>query len=89
MFDATAKFPSGVLYGSTYSLGNFDQCVEVKVPYRSDEFSGKYCLAKFSVNPSNYIHFNHNVDYIQDDYTKYFNISMWEKMAVSLILCYY
>ncbi|KAJ8951665.1 hypothetical protein NQ318_012206 [Aromia moschata] len=81
MYDATAKFPSGVLYGSTYDLGNFDQCVEVKVPFGDDGFTGQYCLAKMTVKPPNYYGVGHNIDYERDDYKKYFNISAWEKMA--------
>ncbi|KAJ8912893.1 hypothetical protein NQ315_011216 [Exocentrus adspersus] len=81
MFDATAKFPSGVLHGSTHNLGNFDQCMEVKVPYADEEFSGKYCLAKFTVKPPDYIGLHHDVDYVRDDYATYFNISTWEKIA--------
>ncbi|XP_018568697.2 nose resistant to fluoxetine protein 6-like [Anoplophora glabripennis] len=81
MFDATAKFPSGVLHGSIYSLGNFDQCIEVRVPYR-EEFTGKYCLAKFTVKPPDYLGLNHDIDYVRDNYEEYFNISTWEKITV-------
>ncbi|KAJ8984562.1 hypothetical protein NQ317_006024 [Molorchus minor] len=81
MSDATSKFPSGILYGSAYDLGNFDQCVEVKVPYKQEEFSGKYCTAKLTFIPPSYFGANHKVDYDRDDYTKYFNISAYEKIT--------
>ncbi|KAJ8944865.1 hypothetical protein NQ314_009355 [Rhamnusium bicolor] len=82
MFDANAKYPSGILYGSTYDLGNFDQCMEVKVPLRSTQFTGKYCIAKFTVNPPNDVGVNYNIDYDRNDYRQYFNISTWEKIAM-------
>lgn len=46
VFDASAKSPQGLLFGSSYHLGNFDECVAI------DETSdggltveGQYCLA--------------------------------------------
>ncbi|XP_066998899.2 nose resistant to fluoxetine protein 6 [Anabrus simplex] len=46
MFDSAGKVPSGVLSGSTYSLGNFDECVNVVAPVAGGHFQGKYCLAR-------------------------------------------
>ncbi|XP_053600047.1 nose resistant to fluoxetine protein 6 [Plodia interpunctella] len=46
MFDASAKSPQGLLYGSSYHLGNFDECVGIRD--RSDSnlpMDGQYCLA--------------------------------------------
>ncbi|KAG7305317.1 hypothetical protein JYU34_009377 [Plutella xylostella] len=46
MFDASAKSPQGLLFGSSFHLGNFDECVTIDDP--SDEglgVEGQYCLA--------------------------------------------
>ncbi|KAM3968322.1 nose resistant to fluoxetine protein 6 [Aphomia sociella] len=46
MFDASAKSPQGLLFGSSYHLGNFDECVAIED--RSDSgmlIVGQYCLA--------------------------------------------
>lgn len=48
MFDATTKFPSGILYGSSYDFGNFDECLEVKIPKNDETLNGKFCMVKFT-----------------------------------------
>lgn len=50
MFDATTKFPTGILYGSSYDFGNFDECLGVKIPDIDESVQGKFCLAKFTFN---------------------------------------
>lgn len=56
MLDATVKFPFGLLYGNSYQLGNFDECIDVTVPdlstnsTDSEAFQGQYCLAEISIN---------------------------------------
>ncbi|KAI5643617.1 acyltransferase family domain-containing protein [Phthorimaea operculella] len=44
LFDASAKSPQGLLFGSSYHLGNFDECVGID---SGDEVAveGQYCLA--------------------------------------------
>lgn len=42
MFDANAKFPSGVLNGNINQFGDFDQCMGVAS--RNSSFKGQYCL---------------------------------------------
>ncbi|CAH1101350.1 unnamed protein product [Psylliodes chrysocephalus] len=75
MFDATTKFPTGFLEGSSYDFGNFDECIDSGNRY----FTGKYCLVKFTLQPpiavkdfeisngySNYTIWNKIADYLQD-----------------------
>ncbi|XP_068628049.1 nose resistant to fluoxetine protein 6-like [Battus philenor] len=46
MFDASAKSPQGLLFGSSYHLGNFDECVGIDVPSEAGTaVEGEYCLA--------------------------------------------
>nr|CAD7260320.1 unnamed protein product [Timema shepardi] len=47
MFDATSKFPMGVLQGAAYNLGNFDECLDVD---NGANITGRYCLAKVEFN---------------------------------------
>ncbi|CAB3382226.1 Hypothetical predicted protein [Cloeon dipterum] len=49
MFDASVKFPTGVLYGSTYDFGNFDECMQVQS--QRNDINGKYCLARIRIFP--------------------------------------
>lgn len=84
MFDATTKFPAGVLYGSAYDFGNFDECLDVRVPYQNEQFAGQYCMAKLTVESP----FEGGVgddayNYHFDDYKKFHNVSVWKKMEVS------
>lgn len=49
VFDASVKFPNGVLYGSTYDFGNFDECMQVHS--ERNNIKGKYCLARIRIFP--------------------------------------
>lgn len=40
VWDATAKSTEGILRGSVYQMGDFDECVTTRAP-----FSTQYCLA--------------------------------------------
>lgn len=83
MFDSSGKLPSGILYGSSHDLGNFDECLEIKVPYGKDEFYGQYCMAQFTVIPPKDISVAHGSNYYEkNDYARYYNESMWEKFTV-------
>lgn len=42
MYDANAKFPSGVLNGNINQLGDFEQCL--RVTEKTEVFMGQYCL---------------------------------------------
>ncbi|KAJ8668277.1 hypothetical protein QAD02_009940 [Eretmocerus hayati] len=51
-YDASGKLPEGVLSGSTYHLGNFDECLDIgKTP--DDEapqgIRGQYCLSNVKI----------------------------------------
>ncbi|XP_073967401.1 nose resistant to fluoxetine protein 6-like [Choristoneura fumiferana] len=46
MFDASAKSPQGLLFGSSYHLGNFDECVGIDDASDGGlTVEGQYCLA--------------------------------------------
>lgn len=42
MLDDTAKY-SGVMEGSRYDLGNYDQCVNIDYDYEHGKLMGKCC----------------------------------------------
>nr|XP_012224985.1 PREDICTED: uncharacterized protein LOC105673729 [Linepithema humile] len=49
MYDASSKYPSGILYGHTRHLGNFDECYNLQVDRKrkdtlAGKITGKYCL---------------------------------------------
>ncbi|XP_047105843.1 nose resistant to fluoxetine protein 6-like [Schistocerca piceifrons] len=48
MYDASVKAPSGVLYGSVYQLGHFDQCVTAG----AGGLRGQYCLPQVQALPA-------------------------------------
>lgn len=50
MYDATAKFPSGLLNGNINQYGDFDQCLSVKQP--EGEIQGQYCLTYIEIKPT-------------------------------------
>ncbi|KAL1488454.1 hypothetical protein ABEB36_014925 [Hypothenemus hampei] len=83
MFDSSGKMPSGVFYGSSHDFGNFDECLEIKVPYQDSPFVGQYCMAQFTIEPPKNLNLIHGSNYYEkSDYTKYYNDVIWEKMAV-------
>ncbi|KAH8268344.1 hypothetical protein KR026_005458, partial [Drosophila bipectinata] len=43
MLDSWGKFPSGVLTGNSYDLGNFDECLNTEL---TGAIRGKYCFLK-------------------------------------------
>ena len=45
MLDSSAQQPGGVLFGSVYQLGNFDECLDVTGPVQS-----QYCLTKVTAS---------------------------------------
>lgn len=45
MWDATAKSSTGVLRGSIFQMGHFDQCLTVEAP-----FASQYCLVEIQAN---------------------------------------
>ncbi|XP_066592007.1 nose resistant to fluoxetine protein 6-like [Prorops nasuta] len=56
-YDASGKFPEGVLSGSMYQLGNFDECLAIG---QDDDtpagIKGKYCLAEVDIQvPESYL----------------------------------
>lgn len=79
MFDASAKFISaGWFDGSTYNLGNFDECVDVEVFEGDDYIQGQYCLVEIEINPmadSKYRSREHD-----------FNESSWDTLQASQTL---
>lgn len=85
MFDATTKFPTGILYGSSYDFGNFDECIGIKSFYEERQLSGRYCMAKFVASgpiPKENVTEIDEIDFENGDYGTYFNISMWKKLQV-------
>lgn len=56
VLDSSAKFPEGILSGSLYLLGNYDECISIRLYGEDQSFpriQGKYCLA--DVTPNEYI----------------------------------
>lgn len=45
MWDATAKSPTGVLRGSVFQMGHFEQCITARAP-----FPTQYCLVTITAN---------------------------------------
>ncbi|CAG9857869.1 unnamed protein product [Phyllotreta striolata] len=80
MYDASGKVPSGVLYGSGYSLGQFDQCLDIEVPQEAGKFAGKYCMTRISVAPNFKYKMKEIVDYEFGKYGDFYNVSAFSKM---------
>ncbi|KAK9869953.1 hypothetical protein WA026_006051 [Henosepilachna vigintioctopunctata] len=77
MFDSTTKFPTGILFGSTYDTGNFDECISVDIP-ENIGFSGQHCMAHFRISSFKTLS---NASYSYKD-EKLSNISIWDKIAL-------
>ncbi|CAH0560084.1 unnamed protein product [Brassicogethes aeneus] len=44
MLDASAKIPPGIFYGNVFSMGNYDQCLNV-----TGKIAGKYCTVALEI----------------------------------------
>lgn len=52
VIDAWGKIPSGILYGNTYELGQFDECLAIEKPADNENpyiLKGQYCLTQLSI----------------------------------------
>lgn len=81
MLDATSKGPEGQFYGSTFSFGNFDECINTKSKVHG--IKGGYSLVDIDFRPSHkmypeYYDGNHLKDYDEDDEDE----SAWEAIKV-------
>lgn len=45
VYDASSKFPSGLLNGRYIDLGDFDECINCVDP-SNKQYIGKYCLGE-------------------------------------------
>lgn len=55
MFDSSTKFPEGVLEGSIFQLGNYDECLEVNVNQDWGSFKGQHCMVTVDMNVTHYL----------------------------------
>lgn len=57
MFDASAKYPVGLLSGNGYELGSFDECLSVDVDLgegSGGQLKGQYCLVDIYFNKKDF-----------------------------------
>lgn len=81
VFDASAKFISaGWFDGSTYNLGNFDECVDVEAFVDDEYIQGQYCLVEIEINPVTRSEFRSR--------KHVFNESSWDTLQASRIKLY-
>ncbi|KAG8224976.1 hypothetical protein J437_LFUL003354 [Ladona fulva] len=87
VFDATTKFPVGTLLGSTFDLGNFDECVMVDVKVGKEEvrMRGQYCLAKITYDRIVSDAPVSAIDLRNLEHLKYANTSTWSKIENLII----
>merc|ERR1711892_745847 len=51
MLDATGKLPSGIGQGNSYSMGSYEECVQLLFkPDDGETFQGKYCTGSLQPN---------------------------------------
>lgn len=67
------KTPAGILYGSMYQLGNFDECLKIQAPVKA-----QYCLAQVRANHSHMESANNPYDLNPSPMS-----SVWSKFRVS------
>ncbi|KAL0271280.1 UNVERIFIED_CONTAM: hypothetical protein PYX00_008420 [Menopon gallinae] len=76
MWDASAKTAVGVLYGTTFQLGNFDECMRVVTPIKA-----RFCVAQvFAKIPERHSHPGRPFDLYSHP-----GSSVWERISGSRI----
>lgn len=78
VFDASTKFPSGILSGNTFDFGNYDECIGINVQLDDDIIKGQYCLPKITIEIP-------DISRIKSTGTEDNFISTWSKIQVILI----
>jgi len=88
VFDASSKYPDGILYGNTRHLGNFDECYNLQVETeRKDAEKGKivgrYCLVDLLFEKKEHTHtlMTSNTSVLSDFDS---NESVWQAIQVIL-----
>jgi hypothetical protein len=93
VFDASAKFPVGLLAGSTYQMGHFDECLQVgseiaptEVVPAAAPVRGQYCLARLQVKPLPDTYPGFTRQNVPHAFSLQYDprLSAWEKLMVSL-----
>lgn len=51
VFDASAKFPAGIVFGATHSFGSYDECTS----FDKWPVAAQYCLARVQLRPSKHL----------------------------------
>lgn len=58
MYDASSKFPTGILAGRSFDFGNFDECL--KTVTTGLELSPQYCIISIRFLPTAKLYPNYN-----------------------------
>ncbi|KAG8237342.1 hypothetical protein J437_LFUL014548 [Ladona fulva] len=76
VFDASTKFPRGVLSGNVYNMGDFDECLGVRGP---SNIKGQYCLSRVDITEEDE---RRKLSGSTDPYTLTYDplVSAWEKI---------
>lgn len=79
VYDASSKFPTGILAGSSFDFGNFDECLGTVTA--GLDFEPQYCIINIRFSPTpklfpNYYNITHSKLNISD--------SVWEATKVSM-----
>lgn len=81
MYDASAKFPTGILSGKSVDFGDYDECLETNTI--SLDFKPQYCIVNIRFSPSVKLYPN----YYNTTPLNILNssISAWEAVKVILL----
>lgn len=80
MYDASAKFPTGILSGKSTDFGDYDECLETNTT--NLDFKPQYCIVNIRFSPSVKLYPN----YYKTTSLNIINssISAWEAVKVIL-----
>ena len=88
MFDASSKYPDGIISGHTRHFGNFDECYRLQASISNDEedanlseINGRYCLVDLEYQRRNIS------SSVPESYSLVFdpNDSAWEAIRVMIL----
>lgn len=63
VFDASAKYPTGLLVNNGYELGAFDECLRVSAELEEGPVRGQYCLVDIHFRRNTTLPPNWSLDY--------------------------
>lgn len=81
MYDASAKFPTGILSGKSFDFGDYDECLETNTI--GLDFTSQYCVVNIRFKPSIKLYPNYYKTIVTELNS---SVPVWEAIKVYIFI---